>query len=592
MTMTATHLVGTSTPPATTYPYTHQLERMASRALKRDTCLPMLTSDIASPIQIQFWHEHLQHHPDKRFAQLILTGLEKGFHIGFNANSRLRAATFNHTSAREHPEVVSAYIQDELTRGQVGHVGPQELIDQWNIHLSPLGAIPKKGNSGKWRLIMDLSSPKGLSVNDGILREECTFHYVSVDLAVMKLRQLGTGALMAKMDVQRAYRNIPVAPGDRGLLGFQWQSQIYIDKALPFGLRSAPLIFSAVADALLWIMERRGVSWAIHYVDDFLTIGGPHSNECHQNMAIMHDTCAQAGLPLEPSKTQGPLSVITFLGIELDSTTMEIRLPQDKLTDIIEKLAYWRDRTACIKRDLLSLIGILAHASKVVKSSRIFLRRLIDLSTKAEDPSHFIRLNIEARSDIEWWFQFIRQWNGVTMIPPRPLEEVKLISDASGRWGCGAFWDCEWFQLPWGSTFQDTHISAKELTPIVVATAIWGKAWRGRLIHVLSDNMAAVAAINNQTSSLKESAHLLRCLAFLTAHHQCELRAQHLPGRHNALADALSRDNVKVFHLLHPQARNSPTPLPEQLIRLLITERPDWTSHRWTELWTATWSRV
>jgi len=96
---------------------------------------------------------------------------------------------------------------------------------------------------------MDLSSPKGHSVNDGIIKEECSFHYASVDQAVAELRRSGIGALMAKMDIQRAYRNIPVAPSDRRLLGFQWQSQIYIDKALPFGLRSAPLIFSAVADA-------------------------------------------------------------------------------------------------------------------------------------------------------------------------------------------------------------------------------------------------------------------------------------------------------------------------------------------------------
>ena len=118
--------------------------------------------------------------------------------------------------------MVSAYIQDELSRGQIGHVGPQELIDQWQGHLSPLGAIPKKGNTDKWRLIMDPSSPKGCSVNDCILKEECTFHYASVDLAVAKLQQLGIGTLMAKMDIQRAYRNTPVAPSDRRLLGFQW----------------------------------------------------------------------------------------------------------------------------------------------------------------------------------------------------------------------------------------------------------------------------------------------------------------------------------------------------------------------------------
>ena len=338
---------------------------------------------------ISFWQEHLKHHPDRQFAQLILAGLEKGFPLGFEASSRLEAATTNLISARAHPEVVSAYIQDELSRGQLGYVGPIQAAKRLNIQFNPLGAIPKKGKPGKWRLIMDLSSPEGCSVNDGIPKENCSFHYASVDLAVQQIKQLGPGTLMAKMDIEQAYRNIPVAPSDRRLLGLEWQSQAYVDKVLPFGLRSAPLILSAVADALLWIMQRRGVSWAIHYVDDFLTIGRPHSDECQQNMAIMHETCMQAGLPLEPSKTQGPLERITFLGIELDSTTMETRLPEDKLSHTVETLAHWRNLKACRKRNLLSLIGVLFHASKVIRSSRIFLRRLIDLSTTVADPNHF-----------------------------------------------------------------------------------------------------------------------------------------------------------------------------------------------------------
>jgi len=57
---------------------------------------------------------------------------------------------------------------------------------------------------------------------------------------------------MAKMDIVRAYRNIPVAPSDRRLLGLAWENQT---KVLPFGLRSAPIIFYVVADALLWIMQ-------------------------------------------------------------------------------------------------------------------------------------------------------------------------------------------------------------------------------------------------------------------------------------------------------------------------------------------------
>ena len=65
---------------------------------------------------------------------------------------------------------------------------------------------------------------------------------------------------MAKMDIKSAYRNVPVHPKDRRLLGMEWEGATYIDTTLPFGLRSAPLIFSAVADALAWMMQQRGVS--------------------------------------------------------------------------------------------------------------------------------------------------------------------------------------------------------------------------------------------------------------------------------------------------------------------------------------------
>ena len=390
---------------------------------------------------------------------------------------------------------------------------------------------------------MDLSSPEGYSVNNGIDKEDCSFHYVSVDTATAQIAKSGQGTLLAKMDIKQAYRNIPVAPQDRHLLGFQWQGKIYIEKVLPFGLRSSPLIFSATADALLWVMQQNGVSWAIHYVDDFLTIGKPESDKCQRNMHIMHDICSKAGLPLEPTKTQGPSETLTFLGIELDATRMEIRLPTGKLTSAKDLLNRWRGRKACRKHDLLSLIGILAHASKVVGTSWVFLRRLIKLATTTRKPQHFIRLNAEAKSDIEWWYQFIQQWNGTSIIRPPVETHHILTTDASGSWGCGTCWQQEWFQLQWSGMLQEAHISIKELTPVVLVAGVWGRRWSASGVQVLSDNTAMVAAINNQTSRIEQSAHLLRCLAFLSTQFQCTFVAEHLPGRHNARADALSRNN-------------------------------------------------
>ena len=95
---------------------------------------------------------------------------------------------------------------------------------------------------------MDLSSPEDSSVNDGIDPSLCSLSYISID--IIAILCLGRGTLIAKTDIKHAYRQVPVHPQDRHLLGMQWQRGYYLDTVLPFGLRSAPLIFTAVADAL------------------------------------------------------------------------------------------------------------------------------------------------------------------------------------------------------------------------------------------------------------------------------------------------------------------------------------------------------
>ena len=125
-----------------------------------------------------------------------------------------------------------------------------------NLHVSRFGVIPKKHQLGKWRLILDLSSPLCHSVNDGILKEPFSVQYMRMDDVVSGIMSFGQGTRLAKVDVESAYRNIPVHPEDRYLLGMKWQGNYFIDMALPFGLHSAPFIFSSVADLLEWILRQ------------------------------------------------------------------------------------------------------------------------------------------------------------------------------------------------------------------------------------------------------------------------------------------------------------------------------------------------
>ena len=130
--------------------------------------------------------------------------------------------------------------------------------------------------------------------------------YSTVEDAARIIAHLGRDTLMAKINIKSAFRIIPVHPEDRTVLGMQWQGRVYVDTQLPFGLRSAPMLFNAYADALEWILRQEGNQHLIHYLDDFLLLGPPHSQACQQDLAGMLSTCHRLGVPLAADKIEGP----------------------------------------------------------------------------------------------------------------------------------------------------------------------------------------------------------------------------------------------------------------------------------------------
>ena len=159
---------------------------------------------------------------------------------------------------------------------------------------------------------MNLSSPQGHSVNDGISPSLCSLHYASVDMAVAMVLELGAHTELAKFDLRSAYRVVPIHLEDQCLRGVRWQNQVFLDTALPFGLRSAPKIFSALADALAWPILNSGVRKFLHYLDNFLVVGSPNTNRCSMAVAKALEVCSILGVAVAPEKTEGPAQSITF----------------------------------------------------------------------------------------------------------------------------------------------------------------------------------------------------------------------------------------------------------------------------------------
>ena len=147
----------------------------------------------------------------------------------------------------------------------------------------------------------DLSFPSGTGVNDGILSNLCPLQYSMVDDAHPKTKPWITACI--KLEIKDAYRIEPVHPDDYHLLGLKWGSSTYMDRALPFGLWSAPNIFNAIVDIIAWVLNCLGIQHQLHYLDDFLFIGALDLQQGWEYLVKALHILEKLGVPVAAHKT-------------------------------------------------------------------------------------------------------------------------------------------------------------------------------------------------------------------------------------------------------------------------------------------------
>jgi len=153
-----------------------------------------------------------------------------------------------------------------------------------NLEFPPLGVVPK-AKAGEYRVIHDLSSPHGSSVNDGISPDCKSVKYQSIDLACRLILKFGGKCMLSKIDVEHAYKLIPVHSSDFYLLGFTLDDGYYFDKTLPMGLSYSCSLFTSFSNAIHWIAENKlGIHGCVHVLDDFLFVAPPPKQLCPINL--------------------------------------------------------------------------------------------------------------------------------------------------------------------------------------------------------------------------------------------------------------------------------------------------------------------
>ena len=109
----------------------------------------------------------------------------------------------------------------------------------------------------------------------------------------------------------------------------------------------------------------------------------------------------------------------------------------------------------------------------------------------------------------------MKGWNGILVMPCHTPEVVPLVSDASGSWGCGAYWGPNWLQWKWEGPAARWQIAPKEVLPILFSMVIWGKSCAGKWVECQCDNMSVVVVVNSGQAKDKSLMHLLRCMFFV-----------------------------------------------------------------------------
>ncbi|KAM4770950.1 uncharacterized protein WCC33_002735 [Rhinophrynus dorsalis] len=448
--------------------------------------------------------------------------------------------------------------------------GPFDSCPIEGLVVSPVGVVPKK-EIGKFRLIQHLSYPEEGSVNDALEKELCSVQYQSFDEALEIVKGVGPGAMLAKVDVESAFRLLPLHPSSFKYTGCCVKGKFYVDKCLPMGCAVSCAYFEAFNSFIHWALVRRsGAGTVAHYLDDFLLIGEPGSGRCLGLLRELLALLGDLGVPVAEDKTVWPCTRLSFLGIEIDTEEEKCRLPRDKVVKARQLVRQAREAKKLELGKVQELLGVLNFACRVIPMGRVFNRRL-ERATAGVSKRHFkVRLTRHLRADLEVWDRFLQDFNGVCLWrkPEQTNEELQLFTDAAGAVGFGAYFEGSWCAQQWPPHWAQNGLTKNmaflELFPIVVALELWWQKLRNRAVRFWSDNMSVVHAVNNLSSGSLPVIWLLRRLVLICMRHNIQFRAMHVPGVDNGIADALSRGQMGRFFMLAPGADRTGSNFPSE----------------------------
>ena len=455
-------------------------------------------------------------------SQFVLNVIMQGYKIPF-FQLPTPFAKRNNASARENSDFVSQAVNDLLRLDLI-----EELACKPNI-INPLSVSIR--SSGKQRLILDLRH-----VNQFLYKQK----FKCEDLGVAT-QLFDRNYYLFKFDLKSGYHHIEIFPDHRKFLAFEWDfgngvSRYFQFCVLPFGLSSAPYIFTSILKPLQKSWRSQGIPIAI-FLDDGLG-GGTDFVSAKVNSLVVHSDLLKSGfVPNEEKSLWEPVQVITWLGVVLDTIDGTIKATEERIeklnAGLVELLSCQPPRKVHVKR-VASVTGQIISLSPCVGSvARIMTRFLFSVVNSARSWESEVFPSDDSLSEISFL-------NSKVCWSVQSLPVKVTFSDASNS-ACGAFVKNSnlVFHQNWSPVERAQSSTWRELKAVCLALEAFASHFSGVKVIWYSDNQNVESILQN--SSREADMHQLALLVIqICLEFHISLEVKWIPWELNAKADAIS----------------------------------------------------
>ena len=508
---------------------------------------------------------------------LALKDLRLGADIGCTGAARLPTRSSNAPSAFQFGPQVSDAIADWLVQGLAyGPVKEEDLPANVKIN----GIMCREKPNGSVRIILNLSSPEGMSVNDGINKLDFPAVMSSTPKWVRSLNLVGPGGYMSKIDWHSAYKHIAARHQDLHLQWFKWMDRYFVELALIFGGVSSVGIYDRHAKLVLAIaLAASGFpkNQVCQHLDDVPAVGelGELQGFDDTYYAVAEELGVRLAPRDDPEKAFGPSQSGIVFGVHYDTASWTWAVPTERLVRLLSAVHSLLELSILPSEDVESVTGKIIHVRALVPGGKFHVDQLLRAVSKIRKGAKSVLMHPLLHAQLKFWSVMLPTCSGRTSIPDldakAPAWALDFFTDAAGGslrvkgqglGGVGPGW---WAYTPWSrfinSGKQDRQgrrfarkLSLLELLGALLVVSAGADICRGKDVRVWIDNAGAVQIFRKgYCTSCPVTSAVARAIHVVAAGIGCRLwvvKIRRCSTRSAVMADALSKAAFgKFLHL-------------------------------------------